>query len=267
MNERIVMAKTIVAGDVYRDIDGQLFELKRQLRQPDGYPFDLAKLKVALQQIIEGNFNTPAGSVLRSAQAPLFKVEYTNLAKAIADTEKFSWKVLGAKVNISQMFDLPKELPWKDVLVIYDPGLSNREAVEKALQSQKLAVYEESKVMEYSGSQANNQPTLRIIQNSLSPTENTLGSNAKSPDQLNTDGRNYLDLRGYTLAFGLRYFIHSDHLDSETWTLFPKNLLLSGGVARSYWNPRHGVMFCWSGVDDVYHQCGARLSIDVPLKS
>src|SRR3989344_2460626 len=45
-----------VAGELYESITGQLFELGRQLRQPNGYPFDPNKLKVALQAAIEGKF-------------------------------------------------------------------------------------------------------------------------------------------------------------------------------------------------------------------
>jgi hypothetical protein len=40
---------TQVTGELYFDIDGQLAEIKRQLRQPNGYPFDTGQLKRALQ--------------------------------------------------------------------------------------------------------------------------------------------------------------------------------------------------------------------------
>ena len=46
-----------VAGDLYYELDGQLHELKRQLRQPSGYPFDLARLRRYLQGAIEGLFD------------------------------------------------------------------------------------------------------------------------------------------------------------------------------------------------------------------
>lgn len=45
-----------VSQAVYFDLDGQLHEIKRQLRQPAGYPFDPERLKAALQEIIEGKF-------------------------------------------------------------------------------------------------------------------------------------------------------------------------------------------------------------------
>ncbi|OGG47710.1 hypothetical protein A2761_02330 [Candidatus Kaiserbacteria bacterium RIFCSPHIGHO2_01_FULL_51_33] len=46
-----------VAGDLYESITGQLFELGRQLRQPNGYPFNPEELKAYLQDAIEGRFN------------------------------------------------------------------------------------------------------------------------------------------------------------------------------------------------------------------
>ncbi len=46
----------IVAGEQYRKFDGQLSEIKRQLRQSGGYPFGPEELRVALQDIIEGRF-------------------------------------------------------------------------------------------------------------------------------------------------------------------------------------------------------------------
>lgn len=48
---------TKVAGEQYETITGQLFEIGRQLRQSNGYPFDPGQLKVALQNAIEGKFS------------------------------------------------------------------------------------------------------------------------------------------------------------------------------------------------------------------
>ncbi len=47
---------TQVAGEQYYDLDGQLAEIKRQIRQSAGYPYDPLKLKTALQNVIEGRF-------------------------------------------------------------------------------------------------------------------------------------------------------------------------------------------------------------------
>jgi hypothetical protein len=51
------MAKK-VAGELYESITGQLFELGRQLRQPNGYPFNPEMLRRHLQNAIEGKFIT-----------------------------------------------------------------------------------------------------------------------------------------------------------------------------------------------------------------
>ena len=51
------MAKQIVAGELYEGLTGQIFEIGRQLRQPNGYPFDPIKLKRHLQDAIEGKFD------------------------------------------------------------------------------------------------------------------------------------------------------------------------------------------------------------------
>lgn len=50
------MANQIVAGEQYYELDGQLLEIKRQLRQSSGYPFNPYQLKLHLQDAIEGKF-------------------------------------------------------------------------------------------------------------------------------------------------------------------------------------------------------------------
>lgn len=58
------MAGIAVAGELYFELDGQLAEIKRQLRQPNGYPFDPGKLKSHLQAAIEGRFQMTGGLLL-----------------------------------------------------------------------------------------------------------------------------------------------------------------------------------------------------------
>ncbi|EKD23976.1 MAG: hypothetical protein ACD_81C00135G0002 [uncultured bacterium] len=45
-----------VTSEQYFDLDGKLTEIKRQLRQKSGYPFDLVQLENHLQAAIEGKF-------------------------------------------------------------------------------------------------------------------------------------------------------------------------------------------------------------------
>lgn len=49
-----------VSQAMYFDLDGQLLEIKRQLRQTNGYPFDPKKLRTHLQAAIEGRWNGTA---------------------------------------------------------------------------------------------------------------------------------------------------------------------------------------------------------------
>jgi hypothetical protein len=46
----------IVAGETYYELDGQLSEIKRQLRQQNGYPFSTEQLRAHLQAAVEGRF-------------------------------------------------------------------------------------------------------------------------------------------------------------------------------------------------------------------
>ena len=59
------MANIKVAGDLYETLTGQLFELGRQLRQANGYPFDPFQLKAYLQDAIEGRFSAVTGNFKR----------------------------------------------------------------------------------------------------------------------------------------------------------------------------------------------------------
>lgn len=59
------MANLLVAGDLYQELDGQLSEIKRQMRQVNGYPFDPSQLKSHLQAAIEGRFGLVSGTFKR----------------------------------------------------------------------------------------------------------------------------------------------------------------------------------------------------------
>lgn len=48
---------TKITGDLYIELDGKFIEIKRQMRQSGGYPFDAEKLNRFLQRAVEGKFN------------------------------------------------------------------------------------------------------------------------------------------------------------------------------------------------------------------
>lgn len=268
------MATYVVTTAQKENTQKKLVEIHRQIFLQKEYAFDPDLLIAHLQCGIEGKFAHDAKLELTPAQAVntfqfscTFKAANTNLNEAITLAERFALQVHGINnLNLREQFDFPEYLPWGNVLVIYDPGLNNRQSVEKSLQGQKLKVYEERNVMEYSGAEAGARPTVCIIENSLRPTEDTMG---KTPDQLRADGRPYLDLRGYALGFGLRYFDTKDYLDSETWVWFPENRLPSGGVAFGSWDPDvdfRQVKFYWRGSGHSLSFTGARLAMFVPCK-
>jgi hypothetical protein len=78
------MAHIGVAGDLYIEIDGQLHEIKRQLRQKEGYPYDPCELKAALQTLIEGKF---------PAQQEVFPVtvNYGLTVEKLVNAGKYDW--------------------------------------------------------------------------------------------------------------------------------------------------------------------------------
>ncbi len=55
---------SIVTGDLYEQLDGKLFEIKRQIRQAGGYPFSPSLLNLALQALVEGRFPDGLGGLI-----------------------------------------------------------------------------------------------------------------------------------------------------------------------------------------------------------
>ncbi len=78
------MAKK-VAGELYESITGQLFEIGRQLRQPNGYPFDPGVLQKYLQNAIEGRFN----QVIKVVTPDDKILEFVSTVTVSATTKKF----------------------------------------------------------------------------------------------------------------------------------------------------------------------------------
>lgn len=170
-------------------------------------------------------------------------------------------------MDLRKQFVIPESLPWKKVLVVFDPGsLTNRAAIEKVLKGLKLTVWEETDVMNYSCSEAFTAPTLHIIALSPTPDKDTMGL---SPNDLQKTGKSYLGLRGYALAFALHHSMTGEYLDpKETFTWFPEDRLSGGEVAGGYWFPDdRRVRFSWSGADYRHAFSGARVAMSVSLRS
>ena len=79
-----------VAGEQYESITGQLFEIGRQLRQPNGYPFDPMQLKDFLQLAIEGKFNGVSALVVMPEQIVL-SVDYSRSLEQMIAAGHYDW--------------------------------------------------------------------------------------------------------------------------------------------------------------------------------
>jgi hypothetical protein len=118
--------------------------------------------------------------------------------------------------------------------------------------------------MNYAGSTVSGAPTLHLIENFIRPNADTMG---KSPNDLRETKKLYLRLRGYGLAFALRFFAKKDWLDPQTWTWFPEDRLSDGSVAYGGWYPAYReVRFYWNGPARRSSHCCARVAIPVSLK-
>jgi hypothetical protein len=137
------MARTRVEGDLYFEIDGQLMEIKRQLRHPSGYRYDPSQLRKCLQAIIEGKFQkvpqVPPGP-------PVENLEFRRKV-AVAYTRDIRSVIAEAAVveapNIIPYFPhIQRRLPKKDlerelVLLCFD-RIMQVEEVEKEFRERGL---------------------------------------------------------------------------------------------------------------------------------
>jgi hypothetical protein len=171
-----------------------------------------------------------------------YPIEETDCFTWLGHMEQFATAHFGGGAQpgfLSRMFPLPARLPWKKVLPIFDPGLTNREMVDKALKSQGLSVGEYADVSGFSGS-GSEGPRLWLVERSAVPTA-AGGLPPKFAKQW-FEGRQTrpLNLRAYGIGTALWYNIERKFLDPEakTATWFPESGLPDGHVvACGYCGP------------------------------
>lgn len=98
-----------VGGELYKSITGQLFEIARQLRQPNGYPFDPESLQKHLQAAIEGRFGGGIKSSLLelvgSIAVPATAEKFVAHKRFVVDTnDKAGVKIAWLGVNFKEWF-------------------------------------------------------------------------------------------------------------------------------------------------------------------
>jgi len=145
------MAPQSVAGDLYFDLDGQLSEIKRQLRQPNGYPFDPFQLKAHLQAAIEGRFSQSSVSFLydrrkdgwkllenvprRITSVDIVGIPFLKENEAVINGEKITRRAIELDANYGQedaewLLDHQAEIPveLRNFYLVF-PGTKWRDAV------------------------------------------------------------------------------------------------------------------------------------------
>lgn len=170
-----------------------------------------------------------------------YPIEETDCFVWLSHMEQFAEKYFGMKVPLRNMFQFPARLPWKQILPVFNPGLTNREMVDKAFVSRKLVTpYESVDVMKYSGSGAR-APGLYLTERSARPTPATMGLPPKFAKHWFAGRQTVpLDLCGYGIGTSLCHEVEKQFFDPETWTWFPENTLSGGAVAYGLCRPGDG---------------------------
>jgi len=256
----MLIASNVSAANLPEDVEKYFLDKKEDVIPALRRGFVLPEQKSIATQV------TVVSAPTEIVSSPtLFKATDSDLGWWIDKAEEFYVKHLGLSVDLRKMFVLPEELPWQSVIPVFDHGtLTNRDMVDKVLKGRGLAVWEEEDVMKYSGSQALKKPTLHLIENSVTPNEDTMG---KSPNGLRRTKKLYLRLRGYGFAMALYHFAKTEYLDPKTFTWFPEDRLHDGYVAGGYWDSRsEEVEFRWGNPDNGDPYGGGRVAIPVPLR-
>lgn len=224
-----------------------------------------------LAQKQEVPFALQRGFVLPSAIIPSavlvemggYPTKETDCFSWLAHMEQFSERYFGTKVSLREMFPVPTRLPWKQILPIFNPGLTNREMVDKVFVSRKLITpYESVDVMKYSGSGAS-APCLYLIERSAKPTFATMGLPPKFAKHWFAGRQTVpLNLCGYGIGTSLCHEIEKQFLDRKTWTWFPENILSGDDIADGGYDPFDGkVRFDYYDSDYEYDNFGFREAI------
>lgn len=125
-----------VAGELYEGITGQLFEIGRQLRQPNGYPFDPEGLKSFLQLAVEGKFNGATAPAVKPAFLKL--IGTTTLGEVVGKKTRncFTGKLWSYRdTNLDNWLPAEQAGQSEGIVSVYQLGeaVTSREMAAKAV--------------------------------------------------------------------------------------------------------------------------------------
>lgn len=236
---------TIVAGDMYEKLDGQLFEIKRQIRQPSGYPYNPEQLSRYLQEAIEGKFqNEVTLATLPARRDNRVIMKWLNGWPVFC--KEFGLKIelnFRAFRNDLRILNRRKGFDW----FVYKPlGFTAREAIEilKKLKSD-FTVFEEIPVEWYTSAEVRpEKPHIVLCRADVEPDKEW----RISANSMRTTAVPFLDHTERYLLEAFHYWLYKKSLDINGWTRCPRSRASGDGVAYA---DRSGSEFRagWSGGD------------------
>jgi len=228
----------IVSGDMYIKLDGQLHEIKNQLRLHGGYPYDSEQLSHALQRAIEGKFEdnhsrheteiivqsrgTTSPAILSTSdqwRSGMVKLYQNHMGLDITpELEKFQW---------------PSELPQGFNWSVFRPqGLTAKMALDKLCKPQ-FKVVEYINLNDYSLERQTDQPHLVLCRDTVEPDKEWLN---QSGDDMSATTTPFLDICERIILEATYFYIFKKHLDIKGLTRCPRSRH-GGTVANAYWDP------------------------------
>ncbi|MES2216438.1 MAG: hypothetical protein V4481_04035 [Patescibacteria group bacterium] len=196
----------------------------------------------------------------------IFGSRETNLQEAMGESEEFTQKFFGKSVSLKKSFLFPVELPFRQCLVIYDPGLPVDDLVNKALLGQDIrSLRKPDHLMRVKSQASLARPRVCVVERSLTPLTSTMG---KPSEYLGKPTERFMNARDYIVAFGLNFHFRKTYWDMDTWTVFSDHIFPEGRMGYGTWF-RAAERF---GLGTAYPEAcshgryGARLRITVPSK-
>ncbi len=232
---------TIVAGDMYEKLDGQLFEIKRQIRQPSGYPYNPEQLSRYLQEAIEGRFkNEVTLTTLPTSRDNRVIMKWLNRWPVFC--KEFGLKMeldFRALRNDPRILNRREGFDW----FVYKPtGFTARNAIEilEKLKSD-FTVFEEIPVEGYTSKEFRPpKPHLVLCRADVEPDKEW----RISANSMRATAVPFLDHTERYLLEAFHYWLYRKSLDIIGWTRCPRSRASSGRVAyanrngsefKAYW--------------------------------
>ena len=193
----------------------------------------------------------------------------STLADWLKGREELHKFFTGETIVLTDLFALtPEELASATLMPAFRPaGATNRQAVDWKLKIGETTPFEEVDVMKYKNSNGSKEHELYLLNRSTEPDTDTLGKNAKSPNNLIlVKDKLWIGLFLWADADTLHRAITGSPLDPNTWCWFPHDRLPGGKVACGYSGGGRS-QFSWYYAVSCYPNYGARSAKKVPRKS